>query len=809
MTCFGRANGQKRVSGLQIRMRAAAICLKESACFAKRLGGRACSWTRFSLLRRIELDHLVPLTGAIPGLSRMAAVRRGILYAPAEMPNQLDLRLEIKVFWIFSWNSYFQYLPSPMKLLTTFASLAVLTAVLPAPVRAAESVVFEIGAIDNSNADFEQETDAYNNPRYYTGPGDYSLTSGGSGPGIDYPGPGAEILQDGPVGLVDPNDPGSGQVWALSNEGFPRAVVPGRPVVDVFFQLTAEEVNSSALLFETTLFGLGANSSHDLTFYLNNVAFARRVRVRGTTPLQLYIPHNIPGMVFQEGPNVLTIRRTGGGLVDPLGVDNPWIQFDALKLTAGVTDPAELILQVGYFDNTQADFEQERDDYNNPQFYAVPGDYSAIRGMAGPGGNFTGADAEIWKDPDDDGLGSPDGFPRAMVPGRPAIDIYFKLTEAQAQSDFLKFHTILFAQGANSTHDIRAYLNGTPVAIGQNLTHDTQVDVTIPRLNAVSPGYGPAFHSGGNVLSLVRTGGGPIDPDAGDNPWMQVDAVSITRAETPADVTGLEAFRTVFSVGYFNGNANEFEQESGAFNNPQFYAAPGDYTNTAGRAGNGGIWEGPGAEIWQDGKDAATWPTSQDGFPRALIKADWGRPIIDIFFQEQEAAGAKAYLFTTKLFGLGPDSSHDLEFLINGKSFYTGTEITKDTYVSALIPAEAVLPGPNVISLQRTGGLNTDTAWIQFDQVELISQAETLTLPSDLPAFGITSISVGGTGQVTLSWESVNGGVYRVQTSPSMLADTWTNASGPITATGASTSYTDTPAPAGTKVRFYRVLRQQ
>lgn len=696
-----------------------------------------------------------------------------------------------------------------MKLITSFASLAVLTAGLPAPARAAESVVFEIGAFDNANGDFEQETDAYNNPQYYTGPGDYSLTSGGSGLGIDFAGPGAEILQDGPGGLVDPNDPDSGQVWALSTEGFPRAVVPGRPVLDLFFQLTADEVNSSALLFETTLFGLGANSSHDITFYLNNVAFARRIRVRETTPLQLFIPHNIPGMVFHEGPNVLTVRRTGGGLVDPLGVDNPWIQFDALKLTAGVTAPSELIMQVGYFDGSQADFEQERDDYNNPQFYAVPGDYSAVRGMAGQGGNFAGTEPEIWKDPDDEGMGSPDGFPRAMVPGRPAIDIYFKLTAAQAQSNFLGLHTILFSQGENSRHDIRAYLNGTPVAIGQNLIRDTQVDVTIPRLNALSPGYGPAFHAGGNVLSLVRAGGGPIDPDGADNPWMQVDAVSVTTAETPADVAGLEAFRTVFSVGYFNSNANEFEQESGTFNNPQFYASPGDYTQTAGLAGNGDIWEGPEAEIWQDGTDSTTWAQTQDGFPRALIKADWGRPIIDIFFQEQDPTGAKVYLFTTKLFGLGPDSSHDLEFLINGQSFYTGTEITKDTYVSTLIPAGAVLPGPNVISLQRTGGLNTDTAWIQFDQVELISQAETLELPTDLPAFGISSISSGTTGKVTLNWESVNGGVYRVQTSPSLLNGTWTNVSGTITATGTSTSHTDTPMPAGAKALFYRVLREQ
>ncbi|MES2707618.1 MAG: hypothetical protein V4726_13570 [Verrucomicrobiota bacterium] len=664
----------------------------------------------------------------------------------------------------------------------------------------ADSVVFEIGAFDNGNADFEQETDAYNNAQYYSEPGDYSATVGGSGMGMEFTGPGAEILQDGATAAD----------WLLSNEGFPRAVVPGRPVLDVFFQLTAAEAASNALLFETKLFGLGANSSHDVAFYLNNVAISRILRVRGETPVKLYIPANIPGMAFHEGPNVLTIRRTGGGPVVAGGGDNPWIQFDALKLTANVTSPTELLWQVGTFDGNQADFEQERDDYNNPQFYAMAGDYSALAGAAGPGGNFAGPDAEIWKDPEDLGNGSPDGFPRAVVPGRPAIDIYFKLTPAQAQKNFLALHTILFGQGANSSHDVRAYLNGTPVAIGTGIVQDLQVDVLIPRLSAASQGFGPAFHAGNNVLSLVRTGGGPVDPDAGDNPWIQFDAVSLTTAETPATTSDLQAFRTVFSAGYFNSGANEFEQESGTYNNPQFYFAPGDYSGTEGGAGLGQVWDGPGGEIWQDGADSATWNSTQDGFPRALIKADWGRPVIDLFFQNSEAANAKAYLFTTKLFGLGPDSSHDLEFSINGTPFHTGTAIAKDTYVAAMISPAAVLPGSNVISLKRTGGLNTDTAWIQFDQVELIAQAAAVSLPVDLPAFRLTGVTRNAAGEVALTWDSVAGGIYRVQASATMAVNSWADVSpAAITASGTTSTYTDTTIPAGTKVRFYRVVRTQ
>lgn len=695
-----------------------------------------------------------------------------------------------------------------LPLLPTFRLLAFSS--LLAASAPAQSVVFEIGTFDNANADFEQESDQYNNAQYYAEAGDYSATTGGSGPGTDWVGPEPEILQDGPGGLEDPEDPSSPQVWARTNDGFPRALVPGRPVLDIFFQLTAAEAESKALLFETKLFGLGANSSHDVAIYLNGVAIERKLRVRGDTPWNVYIPSNLPGMVFHEGANVLTIRRTGGGPVTPDGGDNPWIQFDALKLTANVTAPTELIWQVGTFDNSQADFEQESDAYNNPQFYVMPGDYSGVTGLAGQGGNFPGTEGEIWKDPDSDGSATPDGFPRALVPGRPAVDIYFKLTPAQAASNFLAFHTVLFSQGANSSHDVRAYLNGTPIAVGTGITGDLQVDVLIPKYGATSQGYGPVFNAGNNVLSLVRTGGGPVDPEGGDNPWIQFDAVSMTTAQAPAVVSGLQAFRTIFSAGYYNNGVAEFEQESGAYNDPQFYFGPGDYTGIAGGSGAGQVWEGPGGEIWEDGPNAADWATTNNGFPRALLKAEWGRPIIDLFFQSTGAAEARAVLFTTRLFGPGADSSHDVEFSINGKVFHTETGVANQAYVEAMISPTDIVDGPNVITMNRTGGVNSGNDWILLDQVELISQAKTLTLPAvTAPAFGISSVSRAANGQVTLSWDSTAGAIYKVQASSTMAVNSWTDASAAITASAASTTFTDTNVPAGATVRFYRVMRTQ
>ncbi len=668
----------------------------------------------------------------------------------------------------------------------------------------AEAMVFGIGSFDGQNADFEQESNLYNTPQYYAEPGDYTAIQGNFGFGENFAGPGAELWQDGPNGTVDPGDPGSAHNWSVSLDGFPRALTGGRPVVDIFFQLGETEAASAALLLEADLFALGANSSHDLTFYFNNVPFYRQLGIRANTPLKLYVAKNQPGIFFNSGGNVLSVRRTGGGLVDPLGPNSQWIQFDALRLTAEVTAPTELIWQIGYFNNATTEFEQEQNIYNNPQYFAAAGDYSGVQGKAGRGGVHAGPDPEIWKDDGADPAASTEGFPRALVPGRPAVDIYFQMTPAQAQQDYLSFKTILFSLGANSTHDVRLYLNGTPVGVVPHVTSNRQVELLIPRQGVTAPGMGPVFHAGNNVFSIARTGGGRVDPMGVNSPWIQFDALTLSTALAPADpAVPVAAWRTLFSVGYYNSAGSEFEQESNNYNNPAFYTAAGDYTTTAGMAGVGEVWEGPDPEVWQDGPLATDWNLSPNGFPRAVIKADWGRPAIDLYFMADAAAAAGSALFNTKLYGLGAGSSHDLEFYINGEPFHGQTEIMADTWITAPLPAGKLLAGPNVLSMVRTGGLNTDTAWIQFDQVELVSQAA-----AALPAFAVTEVTRSIAGDVVLTWQSVAGAKYEVMTAPSLTGLRTALAIG-LDGMAGTTSFTDSNIPANTTRRFYWIVRTQ
>ena len=76
-------------------------------------------------------------------------------------------------------------------------------------------------------------------------------------------------------------------------------------------------------------------------------------------------------------------------------------------------------------------------------------------------------------------------------------------------------------------------------------------------------------------------------------------------------------------------------------------------------------------------------------------------------------------------------------------------------------------------------------------------------IPS-LSGFPITGIIESG-GAVILTWQSVAGHAYHVQTNSSLVSANWTDLSGAITAAGATTSYTNLiSAPA----KFYRVRGQ-
>jgi hypothetical protein len=68
----------------------------------------------------------------------------------------------------------------------------------------------------------------------------------------------------------------------------------------------------------------------------------------------------------------------------------------------------------------------------------------------------------------------------------------------------------------------------------------------------------------------------------------------------------------------------------------------------------------------------------------------------------------------------------------------------------------------------------------------------------------ITNMSRASDGTIQLTWNSVSGVTYRLQYTASLTSPNWTNLGGAITATGATTSATDSPG--SNTARYYRVI---
>jgi hypothetical protein len=82
-----------------------------------------------------------------------------------------------------------------------------------------------------------------------------------------------------------------------------------------------------------------------------------------------------------------------------------------------------------------------------------------------------------------------------------------------------------------------------------------------------------------------------------------------------------------------------------------------------------------------------------------------------------------------------------------------------------------------------------------------LTGAGVLLLAGDIPTPAIAQ--TGGAVQLTLP--SLVGHVYQLQRTTDLAAGPWTNSGAPQPGTGAALIFTDTPAPAETRV-FYRVV---
>jgi hypothetical protein len=150
---------------------------------------------------------------------------------------------------------------------------------------------------------------------------------------------------------------------------------------------------------------------------------------------------------------------------------------------------------------------------------------------------------------------------------------------------------------------------------------------------------------------------------------------------------------------------------------------------------------------------------------------------------------------------------------VNGTSYqFTGTP--GQTYYATLIAVSAAgvdstasasdTGAPNPASTTTPVKLLAPTADDDADGQTNEAEAAAGTNPlSSASAFKVNNATMIAPGEFSLTWASVAGKKYRVQRSATLAPGSWADVSPEITATGATSSYSDTSA--GTEKHFYRV----
>ncbi|MFW6163097.1 MAG: hypothetical protein ACODAJ_10035, partial [Planctomycetota bacterium] len=165
-------------------------------------------------------------------------------------------------------------------------------------------------------------------------------------------------------------------------------------------------------------------------------------------------------------------------------------------------------------------------------------------------------------------------------------------------------------------------------------------------------------------------------------------------------------------IGINNNSHAEMEQEGGGRNDHNFYVdGDVDYSAVAGLDGRGADRTGLPPEPWRD--------AGIEGFPRALTS---GFTTNNIFFDLPDEDGRGRYRVDVEFFTGRGGSTHDLAAYWNASSTAPTTPFAQVTGLGfpTTLRAEvagAAQAGPNVLSVERTGG--TSGSWITLDWVRL------------------------------------------------------------------------------------------
>ena len=344
---------------------------------------------------------------------------------------------------------------------------------------AESTVAWVVGSNNNSTGEMEHE--AYGDDLLYVHPGDYTGVNGynvGTG-AYDLPG----VLAATAEPLIDTNS---------TAIGFERAVVASDPAINLFFQLDAASSTPE------TRYRFNLETLHSIH---TDLAFSFNGQPIGTNSYAVNnrsyrATFSASAVNAAAGGNVLTVLRTGGTAA--------YLTVDYLRLA--VLDSNE-VFTIGYEDLYQSEFEHEGGTRNDPNFYFDAGDYSEVSGLDGAGLNRS--TPEPFQSETDS-----EGFPRALVPSRPTVNIFFQLSAEEQARGRLRFRTRLQWLGSGSVHDMEFLMNGVSVQTLNGVSANTDVDFQFDAaaVQAVD---------GNNVFSVRQNN------VTGASPWIQFDFLEL------------------------------------------------------------------------------------------------------------------------------------------------------------------------------------------------------------------------------------------------------------------------------------------
>ncbi len=545
--------------------------------------------------------------------------------------------------------------------------------------RAEFRALWNLGADDDSVADFAQENFTPNPP-----PGnpngkddDYYFAGTYAGVGV--------VAQDEPI-----NDPVDNTASGLL--GFERAVTSGDPNNRIYFNLTATEAHPDVdLRLNVDLFAGGwwdANAGasgagfgvHDVELKFNGNSVNATLDITEDT----LVTETFKGsdVSAAEGENMIEITRTGGDSAGD-GGSTGWIVFDYISLEV---------------DESAVPCTEPICNFTSDRTTILPGESATLSWL-------TDSTATV----DINGTSVASGSGTMIV--TPAGNTSYTLTSVRGGDTEMATVTINVDLLQAFTSDVQEVSLAAP-----NATLSWQVDSDPNVTVSIAPDVG-------DVTALTFGGIGSVQVSPTETTTYTITA---TRPNTPTNDEEMgtveivyNTFSQLWQVGEIGGGTEGFSQESFQSNDVSAglptlkdddYFLAGDFGGTIGVVAEDEPWI---------------------NFERAVANGDPNNRF-HFILDPVQAHPASEYRLTLNLIGGGwwdaeagqsgvGFGTHDVSILMNGEEITSVNSIVQNTLVSEVFTGADVNAeeGENIIEVTRTGGDSKgdggDAGWIQFD----------------------------------------------------------------------------------------------